>query len=281
MKKFLSLALLALLLATAGSGYAQNAATDEFRGAESVKGYVITKNIKVSRSKGAKARYDMSIKAGKACLTADNSTYDFRKPDISEYLILGKDYITYYEPSQDSAPKRFARRSVFNQSANKVTFYKSAPSSWRVGVAVTLVPRIKEYIENVMVKPVVIKEKNAVYLEDGRQKDRKVSMYGKTVYEISFSYKENTERYYIYVYNGAELMKNNFDENGEFAKDFAGAMKVDDKGYCYAKSMEENATFKPCHELSCVVGGIPSIDFVGWISPTQMVIDDMVYDVVK
>lgn len=284
MKKLATNIIMAIAwIASASNCFAQQqSANSEFQGAEQGAGYLITKDIKVTRSKAANARFDRTIKAGRVALKSEENQYYFELIDCSEYFILGKDLITYYEPNQDTAPKRYAKRSVFNQSAKKVTIYKSAPNSWQAGKSVTLVPRVKEYIKKLTIKPVIIKDQKAVYICNnftGSDKNTKQSMYGKKVYEITYYTNEGASS--CYCYNGSQLMKYNLDSDGEFLDDFASTLKIDNNGYCFAKGYEEDSSFKPCSELSVVVGEYPGIGFLGWISPTQVVLDDIVYDVVK
>lgn len=138
----------------------QAAVQNEFRGAETEIGYVITKDIAVSLSKAPNARTDMTIRAGRICLknTSSPNTYGFELIDEKESITIGKDYVTYEAPNQDFVPDRYAQRSIFDQSAKKVTVYKSAPSSWEIGKTVTLIPRSKnEYGGGkVTIKPVRI-----------------------------------------------------------------------------------------------------------------------------
>ena len=290
-KKFAAIMLLMFALANAGCAQSSNA--DEFSGAKSVPGYVIMKDIPVSQPNDAQAPSDVVINAGKVCANfseEESNFYDFSMPDVSESLIVGKDYITYFEPSQDSTPERYVKRAVFDKLAKKVTIYKSAPKSWKPGVTVTLKPRIGEYISKVTIKPIVIKDKKAVYLEDGNYKGEVIEMYGKPVYELTYYYKGDSEepsdadpdnQFQLYAFNGCELMKNNLDSKGDYVKDPASTLKVSDNGYCSAKGMDEDAPFEPCSELSQVMGEIPALAFLGWISPTEVVIDNEVYDVVN
>ena len=283
-----------LMLALANVGWAKSPKADEFSGAKSVPGYVIMKDIPVSQPNDTLAPSDMVIKAGKVCANfseGDSIYFSFMMPDICESLVLGDDYITYYEPNQDSSPDRFVKRSVFDKSTKKVTIYKSAPRGWKAGVPVTVKPRIGEYISKVTITPIVIKDRNAVYLEDGVYEGEVIEMYGKAVYELTYYYKKvDTEEPYnadtdnqsqLYAFNGRELMKNNLDSNGEYVEELAFTLKVFDNGYCFAKGIDEDSPFKPCSELSHYIGDIPGLDLLGWISPTEVVIDNEVYDVVK
>ncbi|MCF0220063.1 MAG: hypothetical protein HUK14_09800 [Muribaculaceae bacterium] len=290
-KKFAAMMLLMLALANVGN--AKSPTSDEFSGAKSVPGYVIMKDIPVSQPNDAQAPSDVVINAGKVCANfseEESNFYDFSMPDVSESLIMGEDYITYFEPSQDSTPERYVKRAVFDKLAKKVTIYMNAPKSWRPGVTITLKPRIGEYISKVIIKPIVIKDKKAVYLEDGYYKGEVIEMYGKPVYELTYYYKGDSEepsdadtdnQFHIYAFNGRELMKNNLDSKGDYVEKPAFSLKVSDSGYCSAKGMDEDAPFEPCSELSHYVVEIPALSLLGWISPTEVVIDNEVYDVVN
>lgn len=272
-----------LFLLMSSIATAQSTNAGEFENAASKKGYIITKPIKTSLSKAANARFDRTIEANTVCIEVESEpgTYFFPLIDASESLEVGKTYITYYEPAQDEVPPRYAKRTVFDRSAKKVVIYSSAPASWQPGVMKTLVPKVKGYLTKVTVKPIVIKDQNAVFInhnyEDNSQ--AKSSMYGKTVYEIT-SYTEDGYDT-IYGYNGQQIVKFNLNADGDFSDDFCPTLKVDENGYCHAKGDRETDTFHPCSELGCVYGEYPSMEVFGWIDNTLMVIDNELFKVVK
>lgn len=288
MKKNIYLFVITLLMALPNSSCAQKKAADDFDEIKSKPAYVIEKNMTAQNHGSEESIDDMVVKAGRLCVIEENNgeqTCSFQLIDCSESFFVSNDKVIYYEPSQDDAPERYIERSVFNSSTKKVNVYEAAPKSWKKGADVTLVPQMysNSYYTKAVVKPIVIKDKNAVYVEtrgwgDSFEETR-TSMYNETVYRITLYDKQGEELLCSYVYRGAQLMKYNLDSKGEYLEDFASDLKVSDKGFCSANGSGDGAEYRPCSELSEVVGEYPSIGLVGWISATQMVIDDIVYKV--
>lgn len=286
MKKHLVrlLAVVAVMLTTA-DGFAQVADPD-FKGIKAILGYEIVKDIAVSRSKNASAAHDMTIKSGRVCTSLQSSVndpeeqYGFELIDCCEYIVLGKSYVKYYEPAQDDVPARYARREAFNQATKKVYVYTAAPHSWQEGEVFRLIPKANNDSQSeITIKPVVIKDKNAVYIIQDDSLTSKLSMYDKTIYELTY-YNEDGTTYRTYSFNGRELAANRYDEQDDHWWSM-GELMVDNDGYCHAKDYDENASFEPWSELGEVSGEYPGIGLVGWLSATRMVIDDCIYDVVK
>ena len=284
---------MALTLAlTTGCSQAKSAETqayvaDEFQGVESVPGYEILKNIPVSLSENG-SNADMTIDAGKVCIKGDApNLYSFMHVDCNEGIKIGEDYVAYIAPNQDSGgPDGYVKRSIFNDCAKRVDVYLGAPASWEPGKTVTLVPKVKSYIVKLTVKPIVVKDKDAVYVTDANENQpdaetyKKVStpMLDKVVYEISMYYDDGMS--VIYAYDGIQVAANNLDDEGRFADPVRVGFKVDDEGHCFAKvESAQDVPYEPCKEMGAIVGEYPAISFVGWLSPTQMVLDDMVFDV--
>ncbi|MCF0194344.1 MAG: hypothetical protein HUK00_04090 [Bacteroidaceae bacterium] len=275
---------LALSVSSCGTR-TQTSPEDEFKDAKAMSGYVIDKDIPVARSKDANAVPDYTVKAGRVCLKSDEKPdcYYFELTDASETVTLDQNHVAYYEPAQDDVPARYAKREVFDRSVQEVSIYTSAPRSWKAGTAYTLVPRNKESLVRwVTVRPVVIKDKDAVFVEstwnsaDGTCKQTRTPMCGKIVCEVTLCTHSGT--YTIYAYNGEELMPNAVEASGSYSDVSYEDMTIDEQGRILAKEYGDAAPFQPIHEVSGPVD-IPCIGFAGWISPTQMVINDDVYDV--
>lgn len=281
---FRALTAMAIMM-VATSSCAQVSAPD-FEGIEAIVGYEITKDIKVSRHKGRNAAGDMKIESGRVCTKSDydirnsKDSYSFELIDCAEYLVLGKSYIEYYEPAQEDVPARYASREAFNRAAKKVYVYMAAPQSWKEGDVFKLTPIGNEdAASNVIVKPVVIKDSTAVFITGEDSCMKRSSLYGKTVYELTYCHDDGTT-WTSYSYNGKQLLANRYDEQDDHWWSF-GELMVDKDGYCHVKDCDEDASYEPWSELGPVSGEYPGVGLVGWLSATRMVIDDCVYNVVK
>ena len=246
-------------------------------------GYEITKNIRVAKSKSPKAKSDMSIQGGRVCIKrCDSQEYHFPQIDCSESLTVGREFVAYQEPAQDEVPNRYVKTAVFNQSARKVKVFMNAPESWTPDRKGTFVPRTKneDCCSTIEVKPVVVKDRNAVYVnydEDNRKSV--VPMYGKTVYELTLnaSYlNEGGTR--VYIYNGCEVTKNGWNETGDdFAAEYAQDIKIDENGFLFWLG-DSSPSYRPFTEMGPVIGEYPVVEFFGWLDEKTIVLDDVIYE---
>jgi hypothetical protein len=92
-----------------------------------------------------------------------------------------------------------------------------------------------------------------------------INISGEIIVEIAF---DNNK---VYLYNGQQVVleTNDSDENGY------SFLVVDDKGITY--SQNEKGVRQPNNKLSYVFGEYPELDYLGWISNTEIVIDNSLY----
>ena len=234
-------------------------------------GYVFISNLKSYSQRSLKSKVKSTISAGRVALKENN---EFRFPciDVAEYFVLGSGaFHKYYPPAQDIVPAEYISSAAFNKAVRKVSINKHVPTSWELGKMYTLKPVYPDKD----LKPITVKalrlSSNDVTLVTAVDEDFKASssinISGEIIIEIEHEFGT------VYFYNGQQIIPER-DITGE---DGFYLLVVDDNGITYSKN-EEGVRQKDT-KLSYVFGSYPEIEYFGWISDKEIVVDDCLYKV--
>ena len=236
-------------------------------------GYVFTSNLQSHARKSLKSRVKSTITVGHVAVADENNDLAFHSSDVCEYIQPGNGaFHKYYPPAQDNVPAEYLSAAAFNKAVRKVRISPVAPAGWEEGKRYTFVPSHPyEYINQVTVRVVRLAGGDATIVtqvDDDFKPTEPASLAGEPLIEIAIHTKDATEN--IYWHNGQQVM---------LACNLGGecysTLEVDDKGFPYATN-EKNVRQRDAR-LSYIFGEIPFIEYFGWISATEIVVDDFLF----
>ena len=233
-------------------------------------GYVFVTNLKSYSQKSLKSRVKSTISAGKVAIKNDNNELRFPSIDVAEYIVLGSgSFHQYFPPAQDLIPAEYISSAGFKKAVRKVSINKQVPTSWDLDKVYTLKPAYPDKdIKPVTVKALRLSNDNitlATAVDENFKTTSSINISGETIIEIVHEFGTT------YFYNGQQIVL----ESSTTGEDDFYILQVDDKGVTYAKN-EEGAR-KRDTKLSYVFGAYPEIDYFGWISDKEIVMNDILY----
>ncbi len=259
MKRTLLLLFTALMNWTMASAQAQPS-VDE--------GYVFVTNLKSYSKKSLKSRTRSVIPAGHVAIATENNMFRFPCVDAAEYIILRSGaFHEYYPPAQEEVPPEFISRAAFNKAVRKVNISSQVPSSWELGKVYSFKPVSSlAYFKSITVKPLRLSSSDVTLVtmvDDNFQPTSSINISGKTIVKIEFE--DNT----VYLYDGREIV---LDTNDSGEHEYR-TLVIDDNGVTF--SQNENGACQPTSKLSYVFGAYPDVDYFGWISDKEIVVDNL------
>lgn len=226
-------------------------------------------NAHISNSSSSAA--SSVIESGRVAVVTSPDTYTFYHPDVAEgFTDDGGAFIKYFPPAQDIVDAQYVLRADFNKASKMVTVAHAMPAEWTRLKRYAFVPVANdEYALPITVRVI------------GLQANADVSLVTEVDYENDFSplsyivpdeiieitMGDNAP---IYCYRSSQVWL----EDNNIGSDFS-EMIMDERGNIFAK--DENGILRAESRLSYVFGNIPEVDFFGWISATEVVLDDTLY----
>lgn len=240
-------------------------------------GYVFVSPLKSHSKKSLKSRVKSTIYAGRVAVKSSESAreFDFSIVDAAEYFTLENGtFYKYYPPAQEDVPAEYVSKAEFNKATRKVKIFSEAPTSIVRGKPYTFVSQCPdEYRNSVIVRVIRLPNSDMslvteVDYENHFNPSRTVDISGKTIMEITMG--DNI----VYLFNGQQVML----ESNLGGRDYS-TLVVDEHGVTYAK--DDSGNRRAVSKLSYVIGEIPEIGYSGWISDSELVIDDKLYVLAK
>lgn len=236
-------------------------------------GYVFVSPLKSHSKKSLKSQVKSTIPAGRVAVKSSDSPREltFSLVDVAEYFTLENGtFYKYYPPAQEDVPAEYVSKAEFNKATRKVKIFSDAPTSIERGKPYTFVSQCPdEYRNSVIVRVIRLPNSDVslvteVDYENDFTPSRSVDISGKTIMEITMG--DNI----VYLLNGQQVML----ESNLGGRDYS-TLVVDEHGVTYAK--DESGNCRAVSKLSYVIGEIPEIGYSGWISDSELVIDDKLY----
>ena len=237
--------------------------------AQDAEGYVITSKLKSHNKRSLKSRVKSTIAPGRVAIKTGDNIFSFHIIDAAEFIKTQSGaFYKYFPPAQDIVPAEYIAVADFKKSVRKVKISSQLPTSWELGKRYVFKPiEPNEYVKSATVRAVRLKGDYITLVtkvDDNFKPTKTINITGKTIIEVAY----NDEK--LYWYNGEQIMPaENLD--GKY-----GTLHIDDNGVPY--SVTEDGNRNVINRLSNVLGEIPMLDYFGWISSTQIVIDDLVLD---
>ena len=235
---------------------------DIFGNQSFTEGYVFTSNLKTYSRESLESKVKSDIAAGRVAIAAGNNIFNFSKTD--EYIILGSGAFHKYNHEQDGDSSGYISSSEFEEAVRKVKIYKQMPTNWELGKVYSF--NAVESGAYIKVKALRLSGNNVTLVtnvDDNFKASSTTNISGETLFFFFSSYDT------FYVYKGDQVVP---------AKNTSGDwcdLVVDDKGLTYSKS--EDGVRQIDTELSYVFGEYPGCELFGWISDTEIVLDDVLY----
>ena len=233
-------------------------------------GYVFVTNLKSYSKKSLKSKALSTISAGHVAIIDENNSLNFHLIEASESITLGNGaFHEYYPPAQDDVPAEYISSAAFKKAVRKVSISKQMPTTWELGKVYSFKPFSPNAdYQSITVRPLRLSSNNVTLVtmkDEDFQPTSSINISGEIIVEIAF---DNNK---VYLYNGQQVVleTNDSDENGY------SSLVVDDKGITY--SQNEKGVRQPNNKLSYVFGEYPELDYFGWISNTEIVIDNSLY----
>ena len=233
-------------------------------------GYVFVSNVKTYSQRSVKSRVKSTIHAGRAAICNENREYVFPCVDAMEYITLGSgSFHKYYPLAQDLVAPEYIPSVAFNKAVRKVSVSKESPKNWELGKRYTFNPPFtNEFIKPIKVRTVRLSGSDVTLVTEVDQDFKPsstISMTGETIIEISLA--ENT----LYFYKGKQIVPA-ISTTGNY--DYC-SLVVDDNGVTFAQT--EDGVRRADPNLSYVYGQYPEIEYFGWISDKEVIVDDVLY----
>lgn len=231
-------------------------------------GYVFTTHLKTYSQKSLKSKARSTIPAGHVAIADENNNLNFHLIEATEYITLRNGaFHEYYPPAQDDVPAEYISSAAFNKAVRKVSISKQMPTSWELGKQYSFKPcSPNEYFKSITVRPLRLSGKNVTLVtmhDENFQPTSSVNISGEIIVEIAH------ERDTVYLYKGQQIV---LETNGSQENDDS-SLVVDDKGITY--SQNGKGVRQPYNKLSYVFGEYPDLDYFGWISDKEIVIDNI------
>ena len=230
-------------------------------------GYVVTSKLRSHSKRSLKSKVKSTIDPGRVAVKTGNNIFSFHIIDAAEFINTQSGaFYKYYPPAQDYVPAEYISVAQFNKSVRKVKISWQLPRGWELGKRYVFKPiEPNEYVKSATVRAVRLKGDNITLVtkvDDNFKPTKYINITGKTIIEVAY----NDEK--LYWYNGEQIMP------AENLEGKYGTLHIDDNGVPY--SVTENGNRNVINRLSNVLGEIPMLDYFGWISDTEIVIDDLV-----
>lgn len=238
-------------------------------------GYLFVKPLKSHSKQSLKSRVKSTITPGRvATIYSDdpNELLGFCLVDAAEYFKLGKgSYYKYYPIAQDIVPAEYVSVAEFNKATQKVKVYHDAPASIEVGKRYSFKPKNpKEYSYPATVRLIRLGSNVRLVTEVDYENNFRPLSYddvsGKTVIELRYPDLDHS----AYIFNGKQI----FLASNLAGQDYS-SLTIDDNGTPYA--VDDKGNRRQATDLSVIEGEIPEIGYIGWISATELVINDLLY----
>ena len=235
-------------------------------------GYLFVSPLKSHSKKSLKSPVESTIEAGRVAVKSNESgELAFSLIDVAESMTLGSgSFYEYFPPAQDYVPAEFVSVAEFKKATRKVRIYSEVPASIECGKRYVFKPQYpSEYRTSATIRVIRLTGKGVTLVTDVDHENdftpsRTEDISGKALIEVSFG--DNI----IYLYNGQPLML----ASNLGGRDYS-TLEVDANGATYAK--DEDGNRQATTKLSYVFGEIPEIGYFGWISDTELVIDDELF----
>lgn len=237
------------------------------------KGYVFTSELQSHSSRTLKSRVMSTIQPMHVAVDIGDNRLSFPCIDAMEYIETGNgSFYKYYPPAQDYIDAEYISVAQFNKATRKVSISREAPAGWETGKMYTfktLDPNA--YVKSLTVRTVRIAGDIMLATESSEYLEPKdfINITGATLVEIEFANEYATT--IIYLYNGQQVIP-----AGNITENEYRTLVVDSNGNVFSKDSETNSIRRETR-LSYVYGMYPDIDYFGWISPTEVVVDDLLY----
>ena len=235
-------------------------------------GYVFVSPLKSHSKKSLKSPVKSTIEAGRVAVkSSESGELVFSLIDVAESMTLGTGaFYEYFPPAQDYVPAEYVSVAEFNKATRKVKIYSEVPASIECGKRYVFKPQYpSEYRTSATVRVIRLTGKGVTLVTDVDHENdftpsRTEDISGKALIEVSFGDNIN------YLYNGQPLML----ASNLGGRDYS-TLEVDANGATIAK--DEDGNREATTKLSYVFGEIPEIGYFGWISDTELVIDDELF----
>ncbi len=235
-------------------------------------GYLFVSPLKSHSKKSLKSPVKSTIEAGRVAVkSSESGELAFSLIDAAESITLGSgSFYEYFPPVQDYVPAEFVSVAEFKKDTREVRIYSEVPASIECGKPYVFKPQYpSEYRTSVAVRVIRLTGKGVTLVTDVDHENdftpsRTEDISGKALIEVSFG--DNI----VYLYNGQQVML----ASNLGGRDFS-TLEVDANGATYAK--DEDGNRQATTKLSYVFGEIPEIGYFGWISDTELVIDDELF----
>lgn len=234
-------------------------------------GYVFTSELQAHSRRSLKSRVMSTIRPMHVAVDIGDNRLSFPCIDAVEYIETGSgSFYKYYPPAQEDVDAVYISVDQFNKATRKVSISCEAPDGWETGKRYTFKALDTcSYLMSFTVRTLRIAGDMMLATEsDDENLELKnlINITGATLVEIVFANEYATT---IYLYNGQEVIPAGNITGNEYR-----ALVVDSNGNVFSKDIETNS-IRPETRLSYVFGEYPEIDYFGWISPTEVVVDDL------
>lgn len=233
-------------------------------------GYVFVTNLKTFSQQSLKSKVKSTINAGHVVIAGEDNQLIFHCVDVAESIVLGRGaFHKYYPPAQDMVPAEYISSAAFKKAVRKVNVYRQMPSGWELGKVYTFKPVApNEYVKSITVRTLRLSSDDVTLVtevDDNFLPSSSISISGETIAEITIGEEK------VYMYDGQQIVLSRND-SGEYSYN---ALVVDDNGISYSQS--EDGVRQMVSKLSYVFGEYPYLDYFGWISATEIIVDDLLY----
>lgn len=234
-------------------------------------GYVFVSPLNSHSKQLLKSRVMSTIDAGRVAVKSrESDEVTFTLIDAAEYFVLGNGHFyKYYPPAQDYVPAEYVSAAEFKKATREVRIYSEIPGGIEIGKVYEFKVQNKSEPDRATIRAIRLAGADVrlvteVDYENGFRPSKTVDMSGETVLEVAFP------EYRTYMYKGQQIM---------LASNLAGqdysTLAIDENGVIYAEDDKGNRRL--ASELSFVFGEYPTIGYAGWISDTELVINDVLY----
>ncbi len=235
-------------------------------------GYVFVTKLQSHSRRTLKSRVKSTIKPAHVAVDAGDNQLLFHCVDAMEYIEVGNGtFYKYFPPAQDYVEAEYISVAQFKKATRKVSISREAPAGWEQGKKYTFKTSDPDsYVKSVTVRTVRIV--GDIVLATGCSEDFElkdfVNISGATLTEIVLESESPTT---IYWYNGQQVIS-----AGNIGGNEYRTLVIDNGGNVFSKD-DESGTMRRESRLSNVFGEYPSIEYFGWISPTEIVVDDQLF----
>ena len=233
-------------------------------------GYVFTSELQSHSRRTLKSRVMSTILPMRVAVDIGDNRLSFPWTEAVEYIETGSgSFYKYYPPAQEDVNAEYISVAQFNKATRKVSISREAPAGWETGKRYTFNSLdTSSYLESFTLRTVRIAGDMMLATEPGENFELKnfINITGATLVEIELANKYATT---IYFYNGQQVIPAGNITGNEYRD-----LVVDDNGNVFSNDSETNSIRRETR-LSYVFGMYPDIDYFGWISPTEVVVDNM------